>query len=267
MKGLAMQRNQKPTDKNTPAIQTPADLRADDVVPPGNHPTTTANTERGRGWLHDNGLLLACSAIFAVSFLGMIASGTANYNADQTEHGSDQTLSVIDYLRTGDFVEATFENWESEFLQMGMYVVLTAFLYQRGSSESKPIGKPAPQDADPRTKPVTAQTPWPVRKGGWVLWLYERSLGIAFFVLFLASWALHAMGGVAAFNEEQTQHGDPPISVWEYITTARFWFESMQNWQSEFVAVAAIIGLSIFLRQRGSPESKPVADPHRQTSA
>ena len=174
---------------------------------------------------------------------------------------------MLKYLSTGDFVEATFENWESEFLQMGMYVVLAAFLYQRGSSESKPLNEPAPQDQDPRDAIANQSTPWPVRRGGWVLALYEHSLAIAYFVLFFASWALHAMGGAKAFNEEQLQHGEAAISVWRYVTTSQFWFESMQNWQSEFIAVAAIVGLSIFLRQRGSAESKPVAEPHRHTSA
>ena len=106
-----------------------------------------------------------------------------------------------------------------------------------------------------------------MRRGGWVLVLYEHSLSIAFFVLFFASLALHAIGGSKAFNKEQMQHGEATISALRYVTTSQFWFESMQNWQSEFVAVAAIIGLSIFLRQRGSAESKPVAAPHRETSA
>ncbi|MET0995364.1 MAG: DUF6766 family protein [Mycobacterium sp.] len=217
--------------------------------------------------LRENGLLLACLGLFAVFFVGMIVSGAATYNQEQQEHGSHEQISVVEYLTTGDFVEATFENWESEFLQMGMYVVLTAILYQKGSSESKPLHKPAPQDADPRDVTPNRWTPWPVRKGGWVLRIYEHSLAIAFFVLFFASFALHAVGGVKAFNEEQLQHGETAISVWRYFTTSQFWFESMQNWQSEFIAVAAIVGLSIFLRQRGSAESKPVADPHRATSA
>jgi hypothetical protein len=217
--------------------------------------------------LHNNGLLWACLGLFAVFFVGMVVSGAATYNQEQQEHGSQAQVSVLGYLTTGDFVEATFENWESEFFQMGMYIVLTAFLFQKGSSESKPISKSAPQDQDPRDAPVTQRTPWPVRKGGWVLGVYEHSLAIAFFVLFFVSWALHAVGGVKAFNEEQVQHGQAAISVWRYITTSQFWFESMQNWQSEFVAVAAIVGLSIFLRQRGSAESKPVAEPHRHTSA
>ena len=218
-------------------------------------------------FLHNNGLLLACLGLFAVFFVGMVVSGAATYNQEQQEHGSQEQISVFTYLTTGDFVEATFENWESEFLQMGMYVVLTAFLFQKGSSESKPINEPAPQDQDPRGAQTNQHSPWPVRKGGVILTLYEHSLAIAFFVLFFASWALHAVGGVKAFNEEQLQHGEAAISVWRYVTTSQFWFESMQNWQSEFIAVAAIVGLSIFLRQRGSAESKPVAEPHRHTSA
>ena len=179
--------------------------------------------------LRDNGLLLVCLGLFGVFFVGMIVSGVATYNQEQLEHGSHEQLSVLGYLATGDFVEATFENWESEFLQMGMYVVLTAFLYQRGSSESKPIDREAPQDEDPRDVTPKAGTPWPVRKGGVVLVLYEHSLAIAFFVLFFASMALHAIGGVKAFNEEQLQHGQYAISVWRYLTTSQFWFESMRT--------------------------------------
>jgi hypothetical protein len=217
--------------------------------------------------LRDNGLLVACLGLFLLFFIGMVVSGAATYNEERREHGSTEQVSTWQYVGTGDFVEATFENWESEFLQMGMYVVLTAFLYQRGSSESKPIDKRAPQDADPRNATPNRNSPWPVRRGGWLLTLYEHSLAIAFFALFFASLGLHAIGGVKAFNEELLQHGQAAISVWRYLSTSQFWFESMQNWQSEFVAVAAIVGLSIFLRQRGSAESKPVADPHCETSA
>jgi hypothetical protein len=224
-------------------------------------------SRRMRVVLHNNGLLLACLGLFAVFFVGMVVSGAATYNQEQQEHGSHEHVSVLRYLMTGDFVEATFENWESEFLQMGMYVVLTAFLYQKGSSESKPINEPAPQDQDPRAVQPNQHSPWPVRKGGPVLALYERSLATAFCALFFASWALHAVGGAKAFNDQQLEHGQAAISVWRYATTSQFWFESMQNWQSEFIAVAAIVGLSIFLRQRGSAESKPVAEPHRHTSA
>ncbi|MDT5326143.1 MAG: hypothetical protein QOF25_3295, partial [Mycobacterium sp.] len=151
--------------------------------------------------LRNNGLLLACLALFGVFFLGMIFSGAATYNEEQQQHGSTEHISVVQYLTTGDFVEATFENWESEFLQMGMYVVLTAFLFQKGSSESKPIDEHAPQDEDPRDAKGDSSAPWPVRRGGLALMLYENSLAIAFFVLFFASMALHAVGGRTAFNE------------------------------------------------------------------
>ena len=217
--------------------------------------------------LRNNGLLVACFGLFVVFFAGMVVSGAATYNQEQREHGSREQISVLQYLSTGDFIEATFENWESEFLQMGMYVVLTAFLYQKGSSESKPLDSPAPQDEDPREERADTSMPRPVRQGGWALAVYEHSLAIAFFALFIASAALHAAGGVKAFNEEQLQHGEAAISIWRYVTTSQFWFESMQNWQSEFIAVAAIVGLSIFLRQRGSAEAKPVAEPHGHTSA
>lgn len=217
--------------------------------------------------LRNNGLFLACMALFAVFFLGMIISGWQVYNQEQLDHGSTEQVSVFGYLQTGDFLEATFENWESEFLQMAMYVVLTAYLYQRGSSESKPVCGHAGQDDDPRAREDDPKAPWPVRRGGIVLTLYENSLAAAFFLLFFACLALHAWGGARAYSDEQQQHGGAAVSVWRYLSTSQFWFESMQNWQSEFIAVAAIVVLSVFLRQRRSPESKPVADPHTDTGA
>src|SRR6478735_10086952 len=222
---------------------------------------------RASALLRDNGLLLACLALFAIFFAGMIISGTASYNQEQQEHGSREQVSVLRYLSTGDFVEATFENWESEFLQMGMYVVLTAYLFQRGSSESKPLAEPAPQDEDPRDADQRGNVPWPVRRGGLVLSLYENSLAALFFILFAASIALHAVGGASAYSADQVAHGQAPVSIWGFVRTAEFWFESFQNWQSEFLAVAVIVGASVYLRQRGSAESKPVAEPHHATGS
>jgi hypothetical protein len=219
-----------------------------------------------RNWIRDHGLLLANLALFLVFFGGMIASGYRVYNDEQTQHGQ-QAESIGGYLTSGEFFEATSENWESEFLQMGMYVVLTAFLFQRGSSESKPVDEPAPQDEDPRDKQDDPNAPWPVHRGGWVLGLYEHSLSLLFFVLFFASIAVHAVSGAAAYNSEELQHGGQQVSVWQYLGTSQFWFESFQNWQSEFLAVAVIVGASVYLRQRGSPESKPVAEPHKHTGA
>jgi hypothetical protein len=211
-------------------------------------------------------LLLVNSALFLVFAAGMALAGARAYDADQRAHG-EPGVSFWHYLTTGNFVEAMFENWESEFLQMGMYVVLTAFLFQRGSSESKAPDQRAPQDEDPRAADRRKDVPWPVRRGGWALTVYENSLALLFLVLFLASFALHAAGGAREYSQEQVAHGAAPVSTWEYVGTARFWFESFQNWQSEFLAVAVIVGASVYLRQRGSAESKPVAEPHKATGA
>jgi hypothetical protein len=215
-------------------------------------------------WMREHGLLLVNAGLFLVFFAGMILTGAANYSQEQQAHG-EAAVTVFEFLATGDFVEATFENWESEFLQMAMYVVLTAFLFQRGSSESKPVGKDAPQDEDPRQAAIKKATPWPVKRGGAVLKVYEHSLSILLFLLFVGSFTAHAFGGAAAYNEEQESHGEAGVSVIQYVGTSRFWFESFQNWQSEFLAVAVLVGASVYLREKGSPESKPVAEPHYET--
>ncbi len=216
--------------------------------------------------MRNHSLLFANLALFVIFFCGMAITGFNTYNQDQLDHGQS-AVSFTAYLGTGAFGEATFENWESEFLQMGMYVVLTVFLYQRGSSESKPIGEAAAQDKDPRESRNEPNVPWPVKRGGFVLVLYENSLAILFFGLFIASVVLHAVTGAAAYGEEQLQHGQQAVSALEYVTTSQFWFESFQNWQSEFMVIALMVGASVFLRQRGSAESKPVATPHAETSA
>lgn len=221
-------------------------------------------------FLRDHSLSIASLGLFFLTFLvGQTLTGQRNYNADQRDHG-EQTVSMGEYLGTGHFREATFENWESEFLQMGLYVLLTAFLVQRGSAESK---KPKDegensQDVDPRNVKITPDTPWPVRAQGLWLKLYENSLAGFFLVLFLLSMLMHANGGAIEYNAENAAHGQATaFSTWSYMTTAQFWFESLQNWQSEFLAVAAIVLASIWLRQKGSPESKPVHAPYRQTGA
>ncbi len=219
-----------------------------------------------RKTLRDNGLLIANFALFASFLIAMSVAGAGVYNAGQIEH-HQAAISFWHYLTTGAYVEAVFENWESEFLQMGMYVVLTAYLFQRGSSESKPIDETAPQDADPRDADLRKPVPWPVRKGGLVLKLYENSLALFFFLLFFMSIWLHAVGGAKAYSEEQMAHGEAAVSTWQYVMTSQFWFESFQNWQSEFLAVACIVGGSVYLRQRGSAESKPVAELHMSTGS
>jgi hypothetical protein len=216
--------------------------------------------------LRDNGLSIVVSALFVCFMLAQTLTGHLQYNHEQTEHG-EPPVTLSEYVRSGHFWEATAENWESEFLQMAAYVLLTIGLFQKGSSESKKPDEPQPVDRDPRLAKPDEDSPWPVKRGGLVLTLYEHSLSIAFVGLFLVSFALHAVGGAAAHSEEQLEHGGAPVSVGEYLATSKFWFESFQNWQSEFLALLAMVVLSIYLRQRGSPESKPVDAPHAQTGS
>lgn len=215
-------------------------------------------------FFRNNGLSVVMLVLFFFSLLGQSITGFHEYNQDQEEH-QQPTVSYAEYHTTGHFVEAVFENWESEFLQMAAYVLLTAYLFQRGSAESKDPDKENPSDEDPAKSKDKKDAPWPVRRGGLALKLYQNSLFGVLFLLFLISFALHAAGGARQYNEEQQAHGAPVVSTVGYVGTSRFWFESFQNWQSEFLSVATIVILSIWLRQQGSPESKPVAAPHTQT--
>jgi hypothetical protein len=215
--------------------------------------------------LRGNSLSLTMFSIFLVLLFLQSITGWRVSNADATQH-RQPTQSYGRYLHSGHFAEATFENWESEFLQMGAYVVFTALLLQRGSPESKkPDGDPS--DADPREAANDPNAPWPVRRGGVALKLYEHSLSSALLLLFLLAFVGHLLGGHAEYNQEQLAHGEAPVSLWSFLTSAPLWFQSFQNWQSEFLAVAALAVLGIFLRERGSPESKPVAAPHAETGS
>jgi hypothetical protein len=210
-------------------------------------------------------LLLVNLALFAVFMLGVLLTGHAHENEELSDHGQP-VQSLAKYAGSSSFGETVFENWESEFLQMGMYVVLTTFLVQKGSAESRAIGKRAPQDEDPRAHRDDPDAPWPVRRGSeLVLRLYENSLAIAFGVIFLLSFWLHAVTGAGAYSEDQQLHGGEAVTAWQYLGTSQFWFESFQNWQSEFLAVAAIVGGSVYLRQRSSSQSKPVHASNAET--
>lgn len=205
-------------------------------------------------------MLILC---FIVCIAGQIVSGINVYEDQLRELGAPEKVSLFEYLQTGHFLQTTFENWESEFLQMGMYVVLTIFLRQLGSSESKALDKEEEVDREPN--PRRKNAPWPVKKGGFYLSIYKNSLSIAFVILFLISFVLHAYGSLNHYNMEQKLKGEPTQSWNEYLVSDNFWYESFQNWQSEFVAVFSIVVLSIFLRQKGSPESKPVDAPDDET--
>jgi hypothetical protein len=210
-------------------------------------------------FLRDNGLSIALLVLFVLSFAGQIVSGHAVEVRDAQEH-HEPPPRMGEYLTSGALWEATGENWESEFLQMFVYVVLTVFLFQRGSSESKDPDEPDEVDREPN--PERPGAPGPVRQGGFVSKVYENSLAIAFLVLFLVSLATHVAGGIAAGNEDRRLHGLDPLQLGQYLSGPQFWFESLQNWQSEFLSIALMVILSIWLRQKGSPESKPVDAAH-----
>ena len=215
--------------------------------------------------LRENGLSIVLTLFFLLFLGGQAGTGFNHYNEEQQEHGQP-TVDFKSYLGSAHFLEATMENWESEFLQMFAFVILTAFLFQKGSAESKPLDEPGLEDPDPGKSHNKKDAPWPVRKGGLVLKVYEYSLSLAFLLLFLMSFTLHAVGGAEEYNQDQREHGSTEtVSTLGYMRTSSFWFESFQNWQSEFLAVGAMVVLSIFLRQRGSPESKPVDSPHSET--
>ena len=211
-----------------------------------------------------NALSLACFGACAVFLLAQSLTGWRTAVADALTHGG-ASFSYWRYLTTGHFAEATFENWESEFLQMAAFILLTTYLVQRGSGESKDPDAADPRDDDPAAHRGDPSAPWPVRRGGIWLTLYSHSLLIAFTFLFVASFVGHAVAGAHEYTAEQHEHGAGGLGAWQFARTAEFWFQSFQNWQSEFLAVGSIVVLTIFLRQRGSAESKPVHAPHEQT--
>jgi hypothetical protein len=211
-------------------------------------------------FLRNNGLTLVLMALFLSTLFGQAWAGRCDYNDEQEEHNLPK-ISLVRYLATGHFWQAVGENWESEFLQMGMYVSLAAFLFQKGSPESNDPDEP--QDVEDlvshRNDP---KAPWPVRRGGLIAMLYAHSLSAVFLLMFAGSFLLHVVGGQRAYAREQQFAGKPTPTLTEYVTSGTFWFESMQNWQSEFLSLAAMVYGSIYLREHGSAESKAVASPN-----
>ncbi|SHH27052.1 hypothetical protein SAMN05421866_2432 [Chryseobacterium oranimense] len=214
-----------------------------------------------KSFFYRNSLSIALIVLMLSCLAGQFFTGWTTLNKELAEEGSPQ-LSLATYIHSGHFIQATFENWESEFLQMMLYILLTVSLRQKGSSESKSLEGEEEVDKEPEAHP---KAPWPVKKGGIWLSLYKHSLSIAFAILFILSFGMHFYGSMKDFNEEQKAKNEPQTTAVEYISESRFWFESFQNWQSEFLAVASIVILSIWLREKGSPESKPVDMAHDET--
>jgi hypothetical protein len=220
-----------------------------------------------RRFLRDNGLSLVLFVLFIVSlFAGQAVTGWHESNDARQQHGQTE-MPFGKYLTSSHFMEATMENWESEFLQMFAFVILTTCLFQRGSAESRDPDNPAEEiDEEPSHRRNDPDAPWPVRKAGRLgLWLYSHSLSLTFLGLFLVSFWFHAVAGAKEYSEDEALHGGKAVTTIEYLGTSRFWFESFQNWQSEFLAVGCMVVFSIWLREWRSPESKPVGAPHSDT--
>lgn len=210
-----------------------------------------------------HGLVTFMFSLFLVFVIGLSFVGHSHQNQELLEHGQS-TLSYGAYITSGNFIEAVFENWESEFLQMAALVIATIFFYQRGSADSKRLRGKEAVDTHSRYSIIHA-TSFKTRVKSVGRAIYSSSLSIALVALFLISFVLHAVGGVDAYNQDALVHGEQTISVIGYIRTSTFWFESLQNWQSEFLAVGTLLLLSVYLRQRGSPESKPIGESNRRT--
>ena len=214
------------------------------------------------GFLKRNALSIIFLLLMIFSLAGQIYTGWHEHN-DFLETYQQPPTSLSKYLISGHFLQATFENWESEFFQMALFVILTIYMKQEGSSESRPMEDP-PRDKENECKPLK-NSPRPVKKGGMALLFYKHSLSIVLFLLFLLSFGLHWYGSFLDYNEQQYLEGKPLITSLAYLGYSKFWFESFQNWQSEFLSIFAIIYLSIYLRQAGSSQSKKVNAPHEET--
>lgn len=220
-----------------------------------------------RRFVRDTGLSLAFLMIFVLSLIGQSLAGHAYNNQELAQHGQPPT-SYLEFVSSSDFLVDVAENWQSEFLQFFLFILATIWLIQRGSSESKKpgdegIGSDEDQLVGAHSRPDSPR--WANMRGvrGWV---YSNSLLLAMGTIFVLSWLAQSLAGHVVANEENTQHGLPPETWGDYVVSAEFWNRTLQNWQSEFLAVGAMVAFTIYLRQRGSSESKPVGVPHHTSS-
>lgn len=218
-------------------------------------------------FIRDNGLSLFFLALFVLALAGQSLVGQANYNEELAMHGQGE-VTYLRFISSSAFLVDVAENWQSEFLQFFLFIFATIWLVQRGSPESKQpgdegIGSDAEQLVGLHARPDSPR--WS-RARGWRLAVYSNSLLLVMGTIFVLSWLAQSLGGLVVANEENQRHGMPPETWLAYIGSPEFWNRTLQNWQSEFLAVGAMVALSIYLRQRGSSESKPVGTPHRTTA-
>lgn len=218
-------------------------------------------------FVRDTGLSFAFLAIFALSLVGQSIAGHAYNNQELTQH-DQPTVSYLEFVTSSDFLVDVAENWQSEFLQFFLFILATIWFIQRGSPESKKpgdegVGSDEDQFVGEHARPDSPR--WAI-VGGVRGWIYANSLLLAMGTIFVLSWLAQSLAGHVVANEENAQHGLPPETWLDYAISAEFWNRTLQNWQSEFLAVGAMVAFSIYLRQRGSSESKPVGVPHHVSS-
>jgi hypothetical protein len=219
-----------------------------------------------RTFLRHNSLSLFFLALFVLSLAGQSVAGWHQANAVLVAEHLDR-LTWAGYVTSSDFAVDVAENWQSEFLQFWVYLMATVWLLQQGSPESKEldkVGKESDEDQKIGTH-ARADSPAWAKADDWRTRVYSSSLAIVMGAIFLGSWLVQSVAGWAAFNEDRLQQLQDPIAWSSYLANADFWARTLQNWQSEFLAVGTMAVLAIYLRQRGSPQSKPVGEPHDST--
>jgi hypothetical protein len=216
--------------------------------------------------LRDNGLSLVFGLLFLAALIGQAISGHADFNNKQIASGG-QTESLLQYIGSSSFATDVAENWQSEYLQFFLFILATVWLMQRGSPESKMPDELGGETDEQQQlgRHTTARSPKWARAGGWRTTVFSNSLGLVMAGLFVLSWLAQSVAGVATYNADQLADHEDPVTWLAYLGSADFWNRTLQNWQSEFLAIGSMVVLSIYLRQRGSPESKPVGAPHVTT--
>ncbi|MGO4587414.1 DUF6766 family protein [Paenarthrobacter sp. 2TAF44] len=216
--------------------------------------------------LRNNGLSLFFGLIFILALAGQAITGQAVFNEGQLTAGLDE-ISFTQYITSSSFAVDVSENWQSEYLQFLLYITATIWLLQKGSPESKELDKPGLESDEEQLvgEHANAKSPAWAKAKGWRLTVFSNSLAGTMGLIFILSWLVQSIAGHIAFNEEQLRNFQEPLSWAEYLVSPDFWNRTLQNWQSEFLAVGSMVVLSIYLRQRGSPESKPVGSAHDDT--
>ena len=219
-----------------------------------------------RRWVKEQGLTLFFLSILALSLVGQSFAGLHDFNEEQATHGAEQ-YSYWRFIVSSEFGGDVMENWQSEFLQFSLIILATVWFLQRGSTESKKLDDGGLEsDKQERVgRHAPSEAPRWAKVNGWRLRLYENSLGLAMVTIFFGTWVAQSVTNWTAYNNRQTEHGEPVVTWVSFLGRADFWNRTLQNWQSEFLAVATMAAFSIYLRQRGSAESKPVGAPHDET--